>query len=519
MKKLVTAILFFASIATATPPTGTIKISIEGLSIGTGHSISDTVWAYLSKSGTTRPKDVIDFAYSIVDSYSLLGSYDFNRITTAGNYYLIIAYKNTLLTFSQPIYLDPTKNFNYDFTSSKSQAVGNNLKLTNGRWSIISGDVNDDQIIDAADLMHVENGDWLNYTGLQRYDLGGDYNVDAVDRSIVENNLGAETAFPYLQYPVMRSQPIKSDVNSNNLILPYTPVIYHNGVFYLYWIDEIGSRLDTSLNGIDFYSKARITVNPNHTPSRGDSMYSTIRRGNLWLSGWTCHSGSGSSYTEWINLAFSNNGYQYVQYAGNPLNFHPGEDLSFFDNTDSIYCYIRPNIPSVDPRRKVGLMRSQNFINWTKIDTIISFSNTDYYNPVSELYLKQPYNMNVFRVGADWWGFLHVFRLNNNNRENFGYPYTGLESTIETHLMYSRNGRNWSYTNNKKAFLGLHDSVKQVYALPTVVGNELWIYSFENTLRHADYTGNQAAKDFAKGKYWKIYLYKLPIEELNYWKP
>lgn len=519
MKSLITIFLLSFNLATATLPIGTVKISIEGLSIQSGHSISDTVTAYLSKSGTNRPTDVMDVAKSVIDKYSLTGMFDFKRIVTSGNYYLLIKYKNALLTFSQPIYIDPNKNFTYDFTISQNKAVGNSLKLVNGKWSMISGDVNDDFTIDGSDLMHIENGDWLNYSGYQDYDLSGNATVDGTDIAIVENNLGNETAFPYLQIPSRYKFPIKSDKFSNNLILPYTSVIYNNGVFSLYWIDGQGTRLDTSLNGIDYYSKARITVNPNGTPSRGDSMYSTIRRGNKWFSGWTCHSGSGSNYKEWINLAFSDNGYQYKQYQNNPLSFHPGEDLSFFDNTDSFYCYIRPNIPSIDPRRKVGLMRSKDFINWTKIDTVISFPNSEYTNPVSNLYLKQPYNMNVIKNGQDYWGFLHVLRLNNNGLERFDYPYTGLESTVETHLMWSKDGRNWSHTNNKKAFLPIHDSVKQVYALPTIINGELWIYSFENTLRHADYTGSQAAKDFAKGKYWKIYLYKLPVEELNYWKP
>lgn len=79
--------------------------------------------------------------------------------------------------------------YNYDFTSSISQAFGNNLKLKSGKYCIYSGDINQDEIIDASDLSEVDNASYEGLSG--RYlnsDVNGNGYVDATDVSIVDNN-------------------------------------------------------------------------------------------------------------------------------------------------------------------------------------------------------------------------------------------------------------------------------------------------------------------------------------------
>ncbi|MBL8008367.1 MAG: hypothetical protein JNJ56_12620, partial [Ignavibacteria bacterium] len=56
------------------------------------------------------------------------------------------------------------------------------------RFGILSGNVNGDAIIDAADLSAVENDAEAGMSGDLLTDVTGDYFVDAVDLSIVENN-------------------------------------------------------------------------------------------------------------------------------------------------------------------------------------------------------------------------------------------------------------------------------------------------------------------------------------------
>lgn len=502
--------------------------NVTGIKIYTGvltegySSKFDTIRVYLSKVST--PTSFVDSAVSM-EGISLS---TFNRSNTNGNYFISVKHRNSIKLWSNPIYLefDSNRTVTYDFTTIKSNTLYNNTKLVNGKYRMFSGDVNQDGIIDASDLSLVENDAMNSLEGYVNTDLNNDSLVDATDLSIVENNMNYSESviekIPTKILPFRYNTPIKADVNKDILLLPYTSVIKVNNTFFMYYVIKgIGTQLDTSLDGVNWKFKAKVTVNRNNVQSRGDSLYSVIYKNGIWYSGWTSKGYVGPTYTEFINVATSTDGFHFTQYSGNPLPFRTGEDLSFWNNTDSLYCYIRPAIPMYVYPRTVGFMTSKDGINWSKIDTIIKFPNSDYTNSSSELYLKQPYNMNVIRIGNDWWGFMHVLRLEDDGSESWRFPYTGLEQTIETHLMYSRNGRTWSYTNNKKAFLPIHDSVKQVYGLPTIVNDSIYIYSFESTLRHAGYglsNGGQSAVDFAKGKYWKIFRYKIAISDLNLYK-
>ena len=525
---ILTLLIILTSLDSAKPQTlsVTAKIAIEGLLTNNSrHIISDSVTIYLSKSA--EPEIKIDSSKALINYISLSGIFNFSlQNKTNGNYYLIIKHRNSLMTWSQPVYLnfEISGIFNYDFTNKITQAYGSNLIFKYGRYCIFSGDINQDGTIDGDDGTAIENDALVSLSGYLKTDLNGDNFIDGSDLSTVDYSLmiNKEIKIPYLKLPLRDAIPVKADINRDVLILPYTSVIYKNGVFSMYYRTNNLVKLDTSIDGKTWKFKKNISVNVNGTPNAGDSLQSTIRRGNTWYSGWTNHSGSGSSFREWFNTATSTNGYNFTQNPGNPYSFNPGEDQTLFDNADSFYCYIRPNIPSIDPRRKIGLMKSANFLNWTRIDTVIEFPDSAYFNPASRLYFKQPYNMNVFRNGADWWGFMHVLRIEDDGTENWNFPYSGIEETVETHLMYSTNGVDWSYTNNKKAFVPIHDSVNQVYALPTIVNDSLYIYSFESTLRHAGYSledQGQAAFDYAKGKYWKIFKYKISLEDLNVWKP
>jgi len=78
----------------------------------------------------------------------------------------------------------------YDFTTAASQAYGNNLKLKGSKYCTYSGDINQDGIIDASDLIKIYNDSYVGVTG--RYivsDLNGDSVVDASDISTADNNV------------------------------------------------------------------------------------------------------------------------------------------------------------------------------------------------------------------------------------------------------------------------------------------------------------------------------------------
>jgi hypothetical protein len=102
---------------------------------------------------------------------------------------------HTLPTYSLPFAVfDPGLNFNYaegnyDFTSSVSQAYGNNQIIYNGVPSIYNGDVNQDGSIDLTDVISVHNSSSAFLTGNYLInDINGNGGVDLSDLLIVYNN-------------------------------------------------------------------------------------------------------------------------------------------------------------------------------------------------------------------------------------------------------------------------------------------------------------------------------------------
>ena len=152
--------------------------------------IRDTVTAYLRS--IVPPYAVIDSARSVVDSLLHAGSFLFQNAVD-GTYYIQLRHRNSLETWSRAggtAYV-AGEPFHFDFTSSASQAYMDNLKQVDGapvRYALISGDVNQDGIIDAGDLSLIDNASALFTTGYTSEDLNGDYLVDATDAQIASNN-------------------------------------------------------------------------------------------------------------------------------------------------------------------------------------------------------------------------------------------------------------------------------------------------------------------------------------------
>lgn len=111
------------------------------------------------------------------------------NVSVAGSYYIKLAHRNALQTWSaMPISISgPTA---YDFSSSATQAYGANMvEVESGVWALWSGDVNQDELIEATDYSSIENG-VVNFTfGYFATDLTGDALVEASDYSLVENNV------------------------------------------------------------------------------------------------------------------------------------------------------------------------------------------------------------------------------------------------------------------------------------------------------------------------------------------
>jgi hypothetical protein len=116
-----------------------------------------------------------------------------------GSYYIVIKHRNSIETWSSSaISFGAENQANYDFSISASQAYGENQKLMSGVYVIYAGDVNQDGVVDAEDLISVDN-DAAGFTaGYLNTDCNGDGMVDPSDLMLAGTNSDSfiEAVFP-----------------------------------------------------------------------------------------------------------------------------------------------------------------------------------------------------------------------------------------------------------------------------------------------------------------------------------
>ncbi len=151
-----------------------------------GFMIRDTLKVFLRDY--SAPYAIVDSAKGYLDPN---GRADFNFInaSNATNYYIVLMHRNSIETWSSPVSFFHTGNLSYDFSTSASQAYGDNLILKGTKYCIYSGDTDQDGDVDAQDLSLVEN-DVLNFVqGYVNSDIDGNNIVNASDLGIVDNNV------------------------------------------------------------------------------------------------------------------------------------------------------------------------------------------------------------------------------------------------------------------------------------------------------------------------------------------
>jgi M6 family metalloprotease-like protein len=183
-----------------------LKIYLEGFWNGTTQ-VTDTVKVYLANS--ISPYWYEDSS-KVLLSTNGTGTFNFTKCPNS-NYYLVIVHRNHLETWSRlPLVFVTNAPVEYDFTTAQTQAYGNNLIYSNGKWCIYGGDINKDGFVDGADMALLDN-DIYNYTsGRVITDLNGDQFVDGADMAILDNNI-------YNYIGVVR--PGNSDAVRKNILL------------------------------------------------------------------------------------------------------------------------------------------------------------------------------------------------------------------------------------------------------------------------------------------------------------
>ncbi|MBV6478799.1 MAG: hypothetical protein HGGPFJEG_01556 [Ignavibacteria bacterium] len=139
--------------------------------------------------GSTSPYLKLDSGTIYQDSLGVMTPL-FTNDVPSGNYYAVMKGNNMIETWSASTILVDTNNVDslYNFTTSQSQAFGNNLTFVNGKWSFYIGDVTQDGAIDGSDIALIDNDATNFVTGYAVSDLNEDGVVDASDILFADNN-------------------------------------------------------------------------------------------------------------------------------------------------------------------------------------------------------------------------------------------------------------------------------------------------------------------------------------------
>ncbi len=162
-----------------------ITAMIEGLYDETT-MLPDTVTVELRSS--SAPYSLVD-RRSIVLNSSGQGTGLFSSILEAASYYVVLKHRNSIETWSAEPQSFVNGILSYDFTTAQNKAYGNNMKLKGPKWCIYSGDVDQDGIVNSADMLSIRDNAFNYPTSYLATDLTGDNFVDLIDLVICDNNV------------------------------------------------------------------------------------------------------------------------------------------------------------------------------------------------------------------------------------------------------------------------------------------------------------------------------------------
>jgi hypothetical protein len=105
-----------------------------------------------------------------------------------GSYYITVRHRNSLQTVSSTVKSFAGSNISQSFGTPADVFGGNLVRMADLTYTIYSGDVNQDDIIDLGDASPVDNKSALASSGYISEDVNGDGLVDLSDAAIIDNN-------------------------------------------------------------------------------------------------------------------------------------------------------------------------------------------------------------------------------------------------------------------------------------------------------------------------------------------
>lgn len=168
------------------PKTLDLTYLIEGLyDGGLNLMVSDTVTVNIRNSAS--PYALVESRKAVLDNAGE-ASVQFTAPANSTSYYLQITHRNALETWSGNTFQFTSNTATYEFISAATQAYGSNTTPEAGRYCAYSGDVNQDETIDASDLSAIDNDASNFISGYVQTDLDGNNFVDGTDAVIADNN-------------------------------------------------------------------------------------------------------------------------------------------------------------------------------------------------------------------------------------------------------------------------------------------------------------------------------------------
>ncbi|MBL7772499.1 MAG: hypothetical protein JNM95_06555 [Chitinophagaceae bacterium] len=166
-------------------PAGTMQAVLSNQGQPGSNSITDTIQVEL--------RDPLNTTQVVVSEKAVLSTNGNTLVSFApipkGYYYIVVKHRNSIETWSAaPILI--TNTTQYNFTTQASKAYGDNqVEVAPGKWALFTGDINQDQAIDAYDYLLLDPDIIDGLNGYLNTDLNGDGSVDAFDYLVVETSI------------------------------------------------------------------------------------------------------------------------------------------------------------------------------------------------------------------------------------------------------------------------------------------------------------------------------------------
>ncbi|MBK7030332.1 MAG: hypothetical protein IPH45_14530 [Bacteroidales bacterium] len=187
------------SITEGSASTLNLEVFVEGLYLGSG-LMRETSNGNTSQWGSGIA-DIITIELHDSFDYSIIHytAYNVQLKTTGlvtinvpsylvGSYYLTIKHRNSIETTSSVPVSFAGGMINYAFDAPAKAFSANLKQLTDGRYALFTGDVNQDGLIDAEDLIPVDNKASNQVSGYFPEDLNGDGTVTNLDIELLYQN-------------------------------------------------------------------------------------------------------------------------------------------------------------------------------------------------------------------------------------------------------------------------------------------------------------------------------------------